>query len=114
MGMIKKMGSFKSLLKMIPGMSGLADIDFDEKEFNRIEAMISSMTREERIEKTELTPSRRRRIAVGSGVTVDTVNRMVKGFKKLKQFCKEMPSLKKQMMKQDGKFPAGGKTPWGL
>ncbi len=114
MGMIKKMGSFKSLLKMIPGMSNLADIDFDEKEFNRIEAMISSMTREERIEKAELTPSRRRRIAVGSGVTVDTVNRMVKGFKKLKQFCKEMPSLKKQMMKQDGKFPAGGKTPWGF
>ena len=86
------MGSFKSLLKMLPGMSGLGDMDFDEKEFNKIEAMISSMTMQERIEKVELVPSRRRRIAQGSGTSIDDVNRMVKGFKKLNSFAKRCPA----------------------
>lgn len=111
MAMVKKMGSFKSLLKMLPGMSSLGDIDFDEKEFNKIEAMIHSMTMLERVEKVELIPSRRRRIANGSGTTIDDVNRMVKGFKKLKQFCKSMPSLKNQMKK--GKDPFGGRMHFG-
>ncbi len=97
MGMIKKMGSFKSLLKMMPGMSGLSEIDIDEKEFSKIEAMIYSMNLAERQERVELIPSRRRRIALGSGTTIDDVNRMVKGFKRLKQFCKDMPNLKNQM-----------------
>jgi signal recognition particle subunit SRP54 len=105
MGMIKKMGPLKSLLKMLPGMSEMGEFDFDEKEFSRIEAMISSMTKAERMEKEELVPSRRRRIAKGSGSSVDDVNRMVKGFKKLKQFCKEMPQMKQQLKK--------GKMPWG-
>ena len=109
MAMVKRMGSFKSLLKMMPGMSGLGEIDFDEKEFGKIEAMITSMTMQERIEKVELVPSRRRRIAQGSGTSIDDVNKMVKGFKKLKQFCKEMPSLKNQMMKKGSKDPFGGK-----
>ncbi len=99
MSMIKKMGSFKSLLKMLPGMSSLGDMDFDDKQFNQIEAMIHSMTLNERSEKEELVPSRRRRIASGSGTTIDDVNRMVKGFKKLKQICKDMPGLKNQMKK---------------
>lgn len=119
MAMVKRMGSFKSLLKMLPGMSGLGEMDFDEKEFNRIEAIISSMTLQERMEKIELVPSRRRRIALGSGTSIDDVNKMVKGFKKLKQFCKEMPSLKNQMKKGKdpfgGKMPfAGGKMPWDV
>lgn len=99
MAMVKRMGSFKSLLKMIPGMSSIGDMNFDEKEFDKIEAMINSMTMLERVEKVELVPSRRRRIAQGSGTTIDDVNRMVKGFKKLKQFCKDMPGLKNQMKK---------------
>jgi signal recognition particle subunit SRP54 len=103
MSTIKKMGSFKSLLKMLPGMSALDQIDFDEKEFHKIEAMILSMTPREREEKVELLPSRRRRIAAGSGATVDDVNRMVKGFKRMKQFFKDMPSFKKQMQKGTGK-----------
>ncbi len=112
MAMVKRMGSFKSLLKMLPGMSSLGDMDFDEKEFNKIEAMITSMTLQERIEKVELVPSRRRRIAQGSGTSIDDVNRMVKGFKKLKTFCKGMPGLKNQMMKKGGKDPFGGKMPF--
>lgn len=113
MTMIKRMGSFKSLLKMIPGMSSMGDIDFDEEHFNQIEAIIHSMTMQERTEKVELVPSRRRRLASGSGTSIDDVNRMVKGFKKLKQFCKEMPALKNQMMKKGGKDPFGGKMPFG-
>lgn len=116
MAMVKRMGSFKSILKMLPGMSDLGDMDFDEKEFNKMEAMITSMTPHERMEKVELVPSRRRRIAQGSGTTIDDVNRMVKGFKKIKQFCKEMPGLKNKMKKSPmggalgGLF--GGKMPW--
>jgi len=105
MGIIKKMGSLKGLLKMMPGMSDMGDFDVDEKQFHRMEAMISSMTLQERNERVELIPSRRRRIAQGSGTSIDEVNRMIKGFKKVKQFCKEMPSLKNQMKK--GKNPFG-------
>ncbi len=116
MAMVKKMGSLKGLLKMMPGMSGLDEIDIDEKEFNKMEAMIRSMTTEERREKVELVPTRRRRIAEGSGTKIDDVNRMVKGFKKIKQFCKEMPQLKQQMEKKGGKFPFPfpGKMPKGM
>jgi signal recognition particle subunit SRP54 len=118
MAMIRRMGSLKGLLKMIPGMSEMGEMDFDEKEFNQIEAMISSMTMQERTEKVELVPSRRRRIAEGSGTSIDAVNRMVKRFKQLKQMCKELPGLKNQMKKGkdpfSGKMPFfGGKMPWG-
>ncbi len=101
MGMIKKMGSFKSLFKMIPGFSD-ADMDIEggEKDFKRTESMILSMTEAERDERVELVPSRRRRIAKGSGTSVDDVNRMVKSFKQLKQMCKNMPG----MMKGKGKM----------
>lgn len=96
MGMIKKMGSFKSLFKMLPGFANLGEMEMSEKEFGKIEAMILSMTPGEQDERVELTPPRRRRIAKGSGVTIDDVNRMVKSFKNLKQFCKDMPSMKQK------------------
>ncbi|NDD58370.1 MAG: signal recognition particle protein [Chlamydiae bacterium] len=98
MSILKKMGSFKSLLKMIPGLPNLDEMQIDEKEFRKIEAIILSMTQDEREEKVELVPSRRRRIAEGSGVKIDDVNKMVKSFKRLKQFFKDMPNLKKQFM----------------
>jgi signal recognition particle subunit SRP54 len=100
MNMMKKMGSFKSLLKMLPGMPALDEMNIDEKEFRKTESMILSMTLAEREEKVELVPSRRRRIASGSGVHTDEVNRMIKSFKRMKQFFKDMPSLKKQFSKQ--------------
>ncbi|MDN3505686.1 MAG: signal recognition particle protein [Simkaniaceae bacterium] len=93
MGMMKKMGSMKSLLKMVPGMSNLGDLDISEKEFQKTEAIIQSMTSSERGETVELVPSRRRRIAKGSGTSIDDVNRLVKGFKKLKKLCKSMPKM---------------------
>jgi signal recognition particle subunit SRP54 len=93
MGMVKKMGSLKSLIKMMPGASALGDLDMSEKEFAKMEAIIFSMTPRERQEKDELCVHRRKRIAGGSGTHVDDVNRLVKGFKRIKQMCKNMPDL---------------------
>lgn len=92
--MVKKMGSLKSLLGMIPGMSALKDLNFDDKEFFKVEAIIQSMTPAERAEKCELIPTRRKRIAKGSGTAIDDVNKLVKSFKQAKQFFKNMPNMK--------------------
>lgn len=102
MAKLKKMGSFKSILKMIPGMPALDQMEVDEGEMTRVEAIILSMTVKEREEKVELVPSRRKRIAKGSGTDIDEVNKLVKKFKRMKQFFKDMPGLKKQMMKGAG------------
>lgn len=97
MGMVKKMGSLKGLLKMLPGMGGMGDFDFSDKEFGRMEAMILSMTPREREERDELSHPRRKRIAKGSGVDIEEINRMVKGFKRVKQLFKNMPDMKSKM-----------------
>lgn len=97
MGMVKKMGSMKSLLKMVPGFSSLGDLDFSDAQFGQMEAMILSMTPREREEKDELSHLRKRRIAKGSGVDLEEVNRMVKGFKRVKQLFKGMPDMKSKM-----------------
>ncbi|MGK5595431.1 MAG: signal recognition particle protein [Parachlamydiaceae bacterium] len=97
----KKMGPLKSLIGMLPGANQLKNLDFDEKEFYKVEAIIQSMTREEREERCELAPSRRSRIARGSGVKIEDVNKLVKSFKQAKQFFKNMPNMK-QMQKMMG------------
>jgi signal recognition particle subunit SRP54 len=99
MGMVKKMGSLKSLLKMVPGFGSLGELDFSDKEFTKMEAMILSMNPDERSEKEELSFSRRKRISKGSGVPVEEINRMVKGFKRVKQLFKNMPDMKSQAKK---------------
>jgi signal recognition particle subunit SRP54 len=88
------MGSIKSLLGMLPGMGQFPAMDFDEKEFFKVEAMILSMTRDERTEKSELTTPRRKRVAQGSGTKIEDVNKLVKSFKQAKQFFKNMPNMK--------------------
>lgn len=102
MGMVRKMGSLKSLLKMMPGFGSLGEVDFSDAEFNKMEAIIFSMTPAERQEKVELEHGRRKRIAKGSGVVVDDVNRLVKGFKRVKQLFKNMPDMKAQAKKMGG------------
>jgi len=92
--MVKKMGSLKSLMGMLPGMNKLKELDIDEKEFFKVEAMIQSMTKNERTEKTELSVPRRKRVAKGSGTTIDDINKLVKSFKQAKQFFKNMPNMK--------------------
>jgi signal recognition particle subunit SRP54 len=94
MSMVRKMGSMKGLLKMLPGMGQMGSLDFADKEFGKLEAMICSMTLGERQERFELEFSRRKRIAKGSGVSLDDVNRMIKGFKRVKEMCKNLPNSK--------------------
>jgi len=90
---LKKMGSLESLLGMIPGMNrlkGLKDMSPDERELKRIEAVILSMTREERRNPRILNGSRRKRIALGSGTTVADVNKLVKNFDQMSKMVKQM------------------------
>lgn len=98
---IKKMGSFSSLLKMIPGMNQLKDVKVDDKEFVRIEAIISSMTKEERRNPKLLNGNRRLRIAKGSGTSVQEVNKFMKSFEMTQKMMKQMQNEKnmKKMMK---------------
>ncbi|MDF2549952.1 MAG: ffh [Chlamydiales bacterium] len=91
---VKKMGSIKSLLSMLPGMSKFSELEISDKEFFKIEAIILSMTPAERLEKVELIPMRRKRIARGSGTSIDDVNKLIKSFKQAKQFFKNLPSMK--------------------
>ena len=98
---IKKMGSFSSLLKMITGMNQLKDVKVDDKEFVRIEAMISSMTKEERKNPKLLNGNRRLRIARGSGTTVQDINKFMKSFEMTQKMMRKMQNEKnlKKMMK---------------
>ena len=98
---IKKMGSFSSLLKLIPGMNQLKDVKIDDKEFVRIEAIICSMTKEEKRDVRLLNASRRQRIAKGSGTSVQEINKFIKSFEMTQKMMKKMKSNKgglKKMM----------------
>lgn len=98
---VKKMGSFSSILKMIPGMANIKDLKVDDKEFVRIESMINSMTKEERRNPKLLNGSRRVRIAKGSGTTVQQINQFMKTFEMTQKMMKKMQDGKniKKMMK---------------
>ena len=98
---IKKMGSFSALLKMIPGMNQLKDVKVDDKEFVRIEAMISSMTKEERQNPKLLNGNRRARIARGSGTSVQEINKFMKSFEMTQKMMRQMKDSKnmRKMMK---------------
>ena len=90
---IRKMGSLGDILKMIPGMGKmkqLKNLDVDEKEFVRIEAIIDSMTPHERQQHTIINGSRRRRIAKGSGTRVQDVNRLLKNYSQMLKMLKKM------------------------
>jgi len=90
---IRKMGSIKDLLKMIPGIGGnkqLKKLDVDEKEFVRIEAIINAMTRGERHKHTIINGSRRKRIAKGSGTRVQDVNKLLKNYAQVMKIIKKM------------------------
>lgn len=113
---LKKMGSFTKLLGMLPGMSSmqLGDFDASEKRLVEIESMILSMTPGERGEKVELIPSRKKRIARGSGVSIESVQKMIKQFQKVKKICKILPKdlgNMQDMMSHFGKI-LGGKNLW--
>ena len=97
---VKKMGNLKSMVEMIPGMSDRATEDaFDEKEMKKEEAIIFSMTRMERGNHRIIGPSRRKRIAKGSGVNVYDVNRLIKKFEKTRLMMKKVVKNKKYQQK---------------
>ena len=96
---MKKMGSFSSILKMIPGFNKLKDVEIDDKEFVKIEAIICSMTSEERRNPKVLNGSRRLRIAKGSGTTVEQINKFMKSFEMTQKMMKDMTSNKGMMKK---------------
>ena len=96
---IKKMGNIKDLASMIPGMGkAMKNMDMDDDAFNGIEAIINSMTPDERSNPTILNGSRRKRIADGSGTTVPDVNRLVKQFDETRKMMKMVSSGKKMRM----------------
>ena len=99
---IKKMGSIKSILSMMPGMERqLRDVDIDDRQMLRIEAVITSMTKKERAKPDIINASRRKRIAAGAGVKVEDVNRLMKQYEQMKKMFKQMNSKggKRRMLK---------------
>ncbi len=112
---VKKMGSFSSILKMLPGMGNLKNIQIDDKEFDKVEAMICSMTLEERRNPKILNGSRRLRIAKGSGTTVQDINKFINSFEMTQKMMKKLTNNKgamKKMMRglDDGNFDIGDIT----
>ncbi|MBP3463202.1 MAG: signal recognition particle protein [Clostridia bacterium] len=99
MRQIKKMGSFSSIIKMLPGMGNLKNIQIDDKEFDKIEAIISSMTVQERRNPKILNGSRRLRIAKGSGTTVQDINKFMNSFDMTQQMMKKLTNNKGAMKK---------------
>ena len=95
MRQIKKMGGLSSILSMMPGMGQLkgAMPEVDEKSMDRIEAIILSMTKEERANPAILNLSRKQRIAKGAGVNIGEVNRIVKQFDQMKKMMKQLPGM---------------------
>ncbi|HZW48719.1 MAG TPA: signal recognition particle protein [Bacillota bacterium] len=99
MQQIKKMGPLSQLMKMIPGMPDVKEEDLDQSGLKRMEAIIQSMTMEERRKPELLNASRRRRIASGSGTRVQDVNRMLKDFEETKKMMQQMTKASGKMQK---------------
>lgn len=98
---IKKMGSLKSILSMLPGMDKqLRDVDIDDRQLLRIEAIIKSMTKKEREKPDIINASRRKRIAAGSGMRVEDVNKLLRQYEQMKKMFKQMNTKggKRRMM----------------
>lgn len=112
MSQMKKMGPLKQILEMLPGMGAmkqLKDLEVDEKEVARVEAIIKSMTKQERREPSIINGSRRKRIANGSGTKVEEVNRLLKQFEQSKKMMKQLMDMTKGGKKGGKlKFPFPG------
>lgn len=110
---MKKMGGIKSILGMMPGMGLPADLDIDDDVFKGTEAIIYSMTPEERGNPAIINPSRKKRIAKGAGVDISQVNKLMKQYEQSKKMMKQMSG----MMSGKGKKRFGGgmpKLPFGF
>lgn len=105
MRQIKKMGGMSSIMGMMPGMPQMkGNVEVDDSAMDRVEAIILSMTAQERANPSILNPSRKQRIAKGAGVDISEVNRIVKQFDQMKKMMKQLPG----MMGGKGKGGLGG------
>jgi len=107
MAQVRKLGPLEDLLGMLPGMNkvkGMKDLKVDEKALNRVEAIVKSMTKEEK-QNPELlkTTSRKRRIAHGSGTSIQEVNRFLKQFEEMRKMMKQFTKMTDQAKKKKGK-----------
>lgn len=110
MQQMKKMGGLSSILSMLPGMGLPADLEIDDDALKGTEAIIYSMTIEERTSPSIINPSRKRRIAAGAGVDISEVNRLIKQFEQSRKMMKQMSGMMsgKKMKRGRMKFPFGG------
>lgn len=107
---VRNMGPLEDMLAMLPGagqLKGMKNLNVDEKQLNRVEAIIQSMTKDEKSHPEVINASRRRRIAQGSGVAVQDVNRLLKQFADMKKMMKKFSSMAKggKKKKMGFKFP---------
>ena len=112
---IRKMGDLKGMLGMLPGVGKqLQDVDIDESQFGRVEAIILSMTPAERGKPELINPSRKRRIAAGSGVKVEEVGRLLKQYESMRKMMKQLKGMGKKgargLLRMGGRgiMPPGG------
>lgn len=88
---VRKMGSIKDTLKMLPGIGKkIDDVEIDERQFDRLRALVESMTPQEREKPDIINPSRKKRIAAGSGQTVEDVNKLLAQFKQMQKLFKQL------------------------
>lgn len=107
MRQLKKMGNLEHLISMIPGanMGALKNAQLDESQMQKTEAMILSMTKKERLHPEIINGSRRKRIAAGSGTTVEDLNKLLKQFEQMKKMMKQLTSMGKRRMPFGMKMP---------
>jgi signal recognition particle subunit SRP54 len=104
--MMRRMGPLEKILGMLPGMDKVAG-QIDEKQLKRTEAIVLSMTIEERTKPDILNARRRQRIARGSGHTVTEVNELITRFNEMRKMMKQMPRMQKMLSRNKGKLPFG-------
>ena len=97
---LKKLGPLENLLGMLPGMGKMPDLSLGDSQMKRVEAIVQSMTREERRRPEILNANRRTRIARGSGTSVTEVNDLLKQFNQMKRMMKDMGKLQKKMARK--------------
>ncbi len=104
---LKGMGSLSDIMGMIPGMNAgqLKGVDLDDRQLIRTEAIIQSMTKEEKDNPNIINASRRKRIAQGSGTSIQDVNRLLKSFTEFRKMMKKMSGMEKSMKRGRFKFP---------
>ena len=105
---VKKMGPLKSVISKLPGMDKqLKNVDIDDRQIDRLEAIILSMTEEERRKPSIINPSRKRRIAAGSGMKVEDVNKLIKQFETTKKMVRSIKQKKGTKRRMNFGMPPG-------